>query len=183
MSSKKQKLNKTQTLTIRIDDKTRFQLEFAARITGMTITTFVERAVRDSVQNIEVQYIPKKEEELSSNQYYTWYSFWDPDESIRTITLLNTPEISEKYTSYEEDQFIAFLRYHWMFFAKNQRLHKESLSREHLNALWPHLEELSKTWYESRSENMNCVEAELVTLLASANLRPIGTINSDEIPF
>lgn len=48
------KAGKSESLTIRLDPKMRFALEFVARLNGQTITKVIERAVTDAADRTKV---------------------------------------------------------------------------------------------------------------------------------
>ncbi len=75
-------------LSLRLDPKTKFILEFVSRINGQTITTIVERAIRSSTDDIRLP----SERDFESGP--NWQHFWDPHEGVRTpkaAGLLNLP--------------------------------------------------------------------------------------------
>src|SRR5689334_25192254 len=79
---------KSETLTIRLDPKTRFMLEFVARLRGQTITTVVERAIADAADAAtipEFDFVGKKTGELN------WKQFWDVAQGIREIKMAEEP--------------------------------------------------------------------------------------------
>src|SRR6185312_3703007 len=76
MALKKDRGSKTQTLSLRLDPKTKFTLEFVARIRGQTLTTIVERAIRESCDKVMIENFEGDE--------LNWLNFWDPEEGMRT---------------------------------------------------------------------------------------------------
>jgi hypothetical protein len=91
---------RSETLSLRLDPKTKFTLEFASRIKGQTITTLVERAVRSSCDEIELC----REGFEGHEEPVTWKNFWDPEEGIRTLKLCAREDYP---TTYEEDESLA----------------------------------------------------------------------------
>lgn len=172
MAPKKGTFNKTQQLTMRIDDKTRFQLDFSARITGMSITTFVERAILEKSNDVRVW------ENVPNHEPLNWVDFWDTDEGMRTIRMLADIIHTGIYTTFEEDQLITFVRSHWNFFAEDPNLSK--LSRDHVNIIWPHMSNLLEIWMENRANDPECAAKKLLQLLKAVGLKQF---EEDKIPF
>ena len=122
MQAKKERGTKTETLSLRLDPKTKFILEFASRINGQTITTIVERAIRASCD--EVQINDGAENDFA--EIRNWTDFWDPDEGIRTLKLL----ASRNYPStYYEDELKSFTEAHKAFFYTGEKSQTARLSR------------------------------------------------------
>jgi hypothetical protein len=69
---KKDRGTKTQTLSLRLDPKTKFTLEFVARIKGQTLTTIVERAIRESCDQVTIG------RDFGNEKSFNWQSFWAP---------------------------------------------------------------------------------------------------------
>ncbi|MFW8587479.1 hypothetical protein ACOJBM_29200 [Rhizobium beringeri] len=79
------KSGKTETLTIRLDPKTRFILEYMSRLKGQTITTVVERAIVAAAA----------QETVVDREYggqLSWDSFWDVSEGVRALNLASRSE-------------------------------------------------------------------------------------------
>src|ERR1700730_6798082 len=85
---KKERGIKTQTLSLRLDPKTKFTLEFVARINGQTITTVVERAIRESCDRVKIRGVDGGD----FSDLCNWQGFWDPEEGVRTLRLLASPD-------------------------------------------------------------------------------------------
>src|SRR5436305_11880387 len=94
---KKDRGTKTQTLSLRLDPKTKFTLEFVARIKGQTLTTVVERSIRESCDRVTVSG-PSRRGDFS--EQCNWQQFWDPEEGVRTLSLLASPDYP---TNFDED--------------------------------------------------------------------------------
>ena len=62
---------KTQSLSLRLDPKTKFTLDFMARIRGQSITTVVERAIKEAAKNVGVGV----EQLEGPNQLRIWSDF------------------------------------------------------------------------------------------------------------
>jgi hypothetical protein len=141
MPPKKDRGTKTQTLSLRLDPKTKFSLEFVARANGQTLTTVVERAIRSSCD--EVKIIGDFD-----SKGFNWQHFWDPDEGVRTLKLL----ACDAYQStYGEDELRQFTVEHWEFFYTGQTA--DEPRRVYVQILWPKIEEYQRVWREQRESN------------------------------
>lgn len=184
MQAKKERGTKTETLSLRLDPKTKFILEFASWINGQTITTIVERAIRASCD--EVQINDGAENDFA--EIRNWTDFWDPDEGIRTLKLL----ASRNYPStYYEDELKSFTEAHKAFFYTGERIPNSPL----VQVLWPKIEDYRRIWLEQRDKDYwaagNAMVADLISAKVnppswppsppSLPLRRVGV--EDEIPF
>ena len=140
MPPKKDRGSKTETFSPRLDPKTKFSLEFVARVNGQTLTTIVERAIRSSCDQVMVG--------ISHNRGANWRHFWDPEEGIRTLQLL----ACEDYPStYDEDDLWSFTRAHWQFFYTEQD--GATPKRFFLEILWPKIDAYRQIWREQRESD------------------------------
>ncbi|MGO7279401.1 hypothetical protein ACCT18_29560 [Rhizobium ruizarguesonis] len=123
------KTGKTETLTIRLDPKTRFILEYMSRLKGQTITTVVERAIVAAAA----------QETVVDREYggqLSWDSFWDVSEGVRALNLASR---SEFFPTYEEERRIEFARTHWPFFFATKS--KTVPLNHYIDILWPRIDE------------------------------------------
>lgn len=151
----------------------------------MSITTFVERAIWEASSKVVVSKTLFKVEDENTSSKSTlfdnldWTDFWDPDEGLRTIKLLNSPNM-QQFTSYEEDQLLLFIKEHWFFFSSSEDL--IDISREHVNALWPTINEDLEAWLNGRDGNPECMWKGLAMRLEGAGLGAlhIPTITTED---
>lgn len=122
MAAAPKKTPKTESLTIRLDPKTRFILEFVARLRGQPLTTVVERFITDGANQLSLDF----------NDGRTWKDFWDVSEGVRALLMANEPAL---YPTYEEEKRLAFAREHWPFFYVSEA--KKTLRRIYIDILWP----------------------------------------------
>lgn len=172
------KATKSETLTIRMDPKTRFMLEFIARLRGQTITTVIERAISDAADRATIP----------SNEYgeeRTWRDFWSVDEGERALSICAEPELRP---TYEEERRIAFTRRFWPFFYRNQNL--TIFRTEYLDVLWPQIDSLIETHDELKASNPHAAAVLMTDLLKGAKLhppewppKPPNPLSNEEIPF
>ena len=127
---------KTQSLSLRLDPKTRFVLEFVARIKGQSITAVVERAIKETADNVKI------------GPGYNWAYFWDANDGVRILKLLAE---SNYPTSYDEDELRAFTLAHRQFFYTNSS--GTSPRRSFIEILWPSMDNYLEIWREKKSED------------------------------
>lgn len=131
---------KTETLSLRLDPKTKFMLDFLARVQGQSITTVVERAVHKVASGVSVA--PLDEDEK------TWASFWDASEGVRTLKLIADANYP---TNYEEDELLSFAKIHWPFFYQSDRAITPRQS--YVDLLWPKIDTYLDLWKNGRQTN------------------------------
>lgn len=174
----KPKRAKTETITLRLDPKTKFMLEFMSRVQGRTITAIVEHAVRDAANSSGVQ--------DSYGDTKTWAAFWDASEGVRTLNLIADPSYP---TNFEEDELLAFAQAHWEFFYTTASMDRPR--RAYLDVLWPRVEEFLSIWQAQRHEDYWAAGKAMAAALSSAKLQgpdwPRGSKKevdlNDDIPF
>ncbi|UMM08452.1 hypothetical protein MKW11_14890 [Gluconobacter frateurii] len=168
--NRRKKLPKTESLTIRLDPKMRFALEFVARLKGQTITKVIERAIADAADNTRV---------FSENNYSdnsTWRSYWDVNEGIRFIKL-TMDEATDP--SFEDEETLVFIKQHWRYFSNDERL--IDLKRDYIEVLWPLIPSIMEEWREVKSTNRPCIISRMEDALLEAGLPSM--IPDEEIPF
>ena len=187
MAAEKASRLKTQTLSLRLDPKTRFILEFMSRVKGQSITVVVERAIKESADKVGIG----PTHDFSGNEIpqSTWTDFWDADEGIRTLKLLAFPDYA---TTYEEDEIRRFTLDHWQFFYTNDKGHL--VKRGLASLLWPNISKYLQIWRSTRSENYWAAGRRMADDLASAGVKPpdwpgasskdgFGRDLNEEVPF
>ena len=178
MAPKKDRGTKTESLSLRLDPKTKFILEFVARINGQSLTTVVERAIRKSCDEVTV------------GDAWSWHHFWDPEEGIRTLKLLACHDYP---STYDEDELRRFTKAHWQFFYTHHK--SDEPHRAYVETLWPKIEEYQRIWRDQRDSNYWAAGTAMVADLSAAQLKapnwPPGSEAraakpadlDDEIPF
>jgi hypothetical protein len=131
---------KTETLSLRLDPKTKFMLDFLARVQGQSITTVVERAVHQVASRVSVAPFDENDK--------TWAMFWDASEGIRTLKLIADPHYP---TNYEEDELLSFAKVHWPFFYLTEKTITPKQS--YVDLLWPKIDLYLDLWRTLRQEN------------------------------
>jgi hypothetical protein len=172
---------KTETLSLRLDPKTKFMLDFMSRVQGQSITTVVERAVQKVAAGVSFA------DYNSADR--TWATFWDASEGVRTLNLIGDADYP---TNFEEDELLSFAKTHWPFFYTSERA--TSPRRAFVDVLWPKVDVYLNLWREKRQTNYWAAgEAMRVDLEAAriaapewpakATTEPTTIELNDEIPF
>ena len=156
---------KTQTLSLRLDPKTRFMLEFMARIKGQTITMVVERAIKETAERTGVG--PEWDEQGKRIEQETWSVFWDPNEGRRALSLLANPYYP---TTYDEDELRTFTKVHQPFFYADRSC--EHPRRAYLEVLWPNIGRYLIIWREKKSEDYWAAGEAMAEDLSTARVVP-----------
>lgn len=169
---------KSETVTLRIDPKTKFMLDFMVRIQGRSITALVELAIREAADNAGIMDVYGNEK--------NWTQFWDANEGVRTLNLLAEPKYP---TTFEEDEILLFARANWEFFYTSAK--SSTVRRAYAEILWPKIGEYLQIWREKRSADYwaagRAMERDLSVAKLAAPVWPRGSKNDasldDEIPF
>jgi hypothetical protein len=156
---------KTMALSLRLDPKTRFILEFVARIKGQSITTVVERAIKETADGLGIG--PRYDEQGNIEDQLTWSDFWDPSEGVRTLRVLNS---SDCPTTYDEDELRAFTLAHWPFFYTDQR--RREPHRTYVDVLWPKIGAYAELWREKKRSDYWAAGEAMQADLAAARIAP-----------
>ncbi|MFG1340952.1 hypothetical protein [Xanthobacter autotrophicus] len=154
----KRKTSKSETLTIRLDPKTRFMLEFMARRRGQTITTVVERAITDAAGRERIR--------KAENFYEDWKDFWNVIEGIRSLRIAQEPEL---FPTYEEERRLQFSTTHWPFFYHSSDC--EQFVTHYIEVLWPRIDEWIDIFDETKALNYFEAGQRMQEALRGASLR------------
>ncbi|MDW9908843.1 hypothetical protein [Sinorhizobium meliloti] len=160
MAKSNVRAGKTEMLTIRLDPKTRFLLDYVARLNGQTITTVVERAIRTAATNNSIPQQGQYDPDI------TWEDLWDVSEGVRKLKMAAIPEL---YPTYEEEQRLTFAREHWPFFYSSQKA--EKFITPYVDVLWPRIDEFVQMHEEGRVRDYFAAGAAMQQALKEANLR------------
>jgi hypothetical protein len=152
---------KTQALTVRLSDRTRFTLEALMRATGLSMTGVLERAVEDLAHQTHTP-------AATGDPETSWSDYWHVDDGIRTIRILAHP--GQRYRTREEEELLDFLRRHWEFFAANPELRQ--LRPEPVGVLWPHIAEHVAHWRRTKASQPYAAGIEMQGRLAAAGIDP-----------
>lgn len=158
---------KSETLTIRLDPKTRFMLEFVARLRGQTITTVVERAISDAANRatIEVQEVDYSRDGVQTTEL-SWRDFWSVNDGERALKIARQPDL---HPTYDEEKRLAFCRTHWPFFFTGGR-DDAGMKTGYLEVLWPRIDEFVAMFDSTKSENYFAAGNAMLAALRKANV-------------
>jgi len=160
-SAKRTRPRKTESLTIRLDTRTRFMLDFVAKYRDESITRIIERAVEEFAKNRD-NVVFGDDPRLG----LSWRDYWHPSADVRAVKslVLGLPRKTA-----EEEELEAFLTVHSVFFYQAVEVleHRDdpdsqlSLSYvfnvERIEALWPDIDELVEKWKATRSTDRDAV--------------------------
>jgi hypothetical protein len=159
MVSEKRAATKTQTLSLRLDPKTRFVLEFVSRVRGQNITTVVERAIKEATSQVVLE--PGRSETFDDRP--NWLDFWDPSEGVRMLKLLS----DDRYPStFEEDELRDFTSAHSEFFYVG----KDQPHGPYLDILWPSIDQFLATWRTTKTSDYWAAGRAMVDALRTAKV-------------
>lgn len=139
MNAVEKKTSKTQALSLRLDPKTKFILDFMARVKGQSITMIVERSIKEAADKTEVGL---------GSESRDWRFYWDTSEGVRTLKLISDRDL---HTSYEEDEILEFAKAHWEFFYFDEGC--KQIKRHFVDILWPRVNEYLEQWRQTKSQD------------------------------
>jgi hypothetical protein len=159
---KKDRGLKTETLSLRLDPRTKFSLEFAGLINGQTQTVIVERAIRSACNAVTI--------DLGEGETPNWTYFWDPDEGVRMLKLLYCPSYP---ASYDHDELKLFIEAHAEFFYLSFPTNwlEKQVNRAFVQVLWPKIEQYRRIWREKREINYWAAGEAMTADLSAAKLK------------
>ncbi len=161
MAPEKAPRTKTLTLSLRLDPKTRFVLEFVAKLNRQSITTVVEEAIRKAGEQTTAGH------ELDREGVQTWRDYWDVNEGVRTINMLADGRIP---SSYEDDELREFLQQHIEFFSASNKIGEPD--RINVHVLWPDIEQYLEQWRDTRQGQPFHVGTIMANALKTASVEP-----------
>jgi hypothetical protein len=161
----KERRAKTETLSLRLDPKTRFILAFMSKVEGQSITVLVERSVREAAARVRIG--PEHDERGNDLERYTWSDFWDANEGVRTLKLLTSPHYP---TDFADDELKSFTDTHWPFFYYESGAQR--IRRAYVEVLWPRIEQYLAIWQDTKSSNYWKAGEEMGAALVAARVAP-----------
>jgi hypothetical protein len=161
---------KSETLTIRLDPKMRFALEFVARLRGQSITTVVERAIKREADQATLS-------EGQDDDPATWINYWNIIEGIRALNLAGD---QRTFPSFDEEEKLAFVKYHWPFFYTNKLL--KDFNLETIDILWPRIDEFLVHWRQHKAQDRLATGKLMQTVLRDAKGQFIPKWPQDSAP-
>lgn len=153
------KTRKSETLTIRLDPKTRFILEYLSRLKGQSITTVVERAI---VKAADEETVPDYGTGIPDG----WKYFWDVSEGVRSLKMSSRTEF---FPTYEEERRLAFCKEHWPFFWASQE--RVRFFNYYVDVLWPRIDEFVQIHEDQRANDYFAAGKAMQEALKAAKLK------------
>lgn len=160
MAIDRKKPGKSESLTIRMNPRTRFILEFVARMRGQTITTVVERALEAAGDQVKIAR-SEFEDDL------TWKDFWDVSDGVRALKVAAEPEL---FPTYEEERRLAFTKQFREYFYKDANC--KDLLKTYVEILWPRIDEFVEYYEETKTKEFFAVERMMRSAIESAKVKP-----------
>ncbi len=154
------KTTKSETLTIRLDPKSRFMLEFVARLRGQTITTVVERAIEDAANQATIH------SDLYGDKL-GWRDFWHVVEGVRSLKMYKEQELRPDF---DEERRLEFATKHWPFFFTSSEC--SSPHRTYIELLWPQIDDLIQFHEQHKNQNYFAAGDRMCETLREANVVP-----------
>ena len=157
----KRKSVKSETLTIRLDPKSRFMLEFVSRLRGQTITTVVERAIAAAADQAVIQ--------RPNDTYFNWKDYWDVSDGVRALKLARVDEL---FPTYEEEKLYQFTRDHGEFFFIKNAFGGNSLQPggPYIDILWPKIHEYYDIWEKTKTVDHWAVGKKMAADISAAGV-------------
>jgi hypothetical protein len=128
---------KTENLSLRLDPKTKFILDFVVRLKGVRTTDLVARAIKEMADTTTVG---------TGYEEKNWLDYWHPEEGMRTLNLIFDKQIP---TSFDEDEIAGFVRQHWQFFFNTSDLKNPVIV--FVQVIWPQIDVYLDHWREHKS--------------------------------
>jgi uncharacterized protein (DUF1778 family) len=153
------KPSKSETLTIRLDPKTRFMLDFVARLRGQSITTVVERAIAEAANRAAIP----AEDTFGGER--TWKDFWSVIEGERAVAIAKEDAL---HPTYEEERRLRFAQQFWQFFFVNGNA--EATRTGYIEVLWPNIDEYIALYDSSKQSNFFAAGEAMKSALNAAGL-------------
>lgn len=160
MAAERRRTPKTESLTIRLDPKTRFMLEMIAKMRGQTITTVVERAIHEAATSASF-WSERQRENID------WRNLWDVSDGVRALQMAREPAV---FPSYEEERRLAFADEHWPFFYTADT--RKMFRRAYLDILWPRIDEFVQMHVDGRSADYFGAGNAMAKALLEAGVAP-----------
>jgi hypothetical protein len=169
---KSKKLTKSDTLTIRLDPRTRFQLEFLSRLRGQTITTVVERAIAEAANRAS---IPREH-----GDDVRWDDIWHVNDGVRLLLMGRHREL---FPTADEEALLDFTRTHWPFFYTTERCNV--IVTTYVEVLWPKIQSYLDIFERTKHSDYFHAGIEMRKAIEAAGLNPPvwPPKDKDDLPF
>ena len=155
---------KTENLSLRLDPKTKFMLDFMARLRSQSITAVVEQSIREAVNDIGLGENWNHGERSFSHR---WNDFWDPSEGVRVLKLFSVPSYP---TTFEEDELRQFTLDHWQFFFTDSK--GQYPRRGYVDIIWPRISDFLTIWRNKKTTSYWSAGEAMSETLTAAGVKP-----------
>lgn len=156
MAADRKKPSKSESLTIRMDPKTKFVIDFISKVRGQSITTVVERAIMESANSTKIPGDPFND---------SWGDFWDVEEGVRYLKMASCKEL---YPSFDDEMILDFTRVHWQFFYTDRNF--STYRRGYICILWPRINEFVELWHKTRTSDYFAAGERMREALSAAGI-------------
>ncbi|MCC4240372.1 hypothetical protein [Thalassospira povalilytica] len=158
---------KNQNLTIRMDEKTRFALDFLVRLEGQNASKLVERIM---LEKADASYFGHYNKHMERKEY-NWRDIWHVSEGVRHLLFITHPGVkAEIHLTFEEEEMAEFVQRHWPFFCSSDRLY--SFIAPYVDILWPHMDALVAEWREHKATDPWRAGESMKAILESVDVAP-----------
>ena len=147
---------KSETLTLRMDLKTKFILELIARLRGQTITTVFERSIQDIADAATFV-------DPDSKKNCSWKNFWNVEEGIRVLSIARCKTLRPNY---EEEKMVNFTEKFWPFLYKNPSF--EHYQEKYISVLWKQIDKFIEE--DEKHQDFWAAGREMAKALEAANV-------------
>lgn len=143
---------------LKIGEKHKFALRLIARIKGDSMGATMEKVIEDTAAALEIG--------------RSWTDLWDEEPSVATLNLFALPEykptkqVQKAIGLKDESTVRAFVMAHTDFFYTDDSLAYPR--RKFAVVLWPHVEQLSKEWKQTRDDDYYGAAKQMLALLKKA---------------
>jgi hypothetical protein len=165
---------KTEVLSMRMDPKTRFVVEFLARVRGQSISTVVERAIQEAADNT-----PIRINDTIGNTYdNTWKDYWHVSEGIRFLMVASDKNL---YSTFDEEYKASFAKTHWPFFYYSSKC--DQYKEWAIEVIWPRIDEFVDLWTRTKTTDYFAAGKAMQEAIRQAGLKaPDWPIKPPETP-
>lgn len=153
---------KTENLSLRLDPKTKFMIDFMARLRSQSVTSVVEQSIREAASNISIEEYSDRGRTESK-----WTDFWDPSEGVRFLKLLS---VNGYPSTFEEDELRQFTLDHWQFFYTSRTNHTPR--RGYVDIIWPNITDFISMWKKTKSSDYWAAGKAMCDALKGAGVKP-----------
>lgn len=160
MSAESKRPQKTEVLSMRIDPRTRFQLDLLARIRGQSISTVVERAIQEAADNLAIR-------DRTGDRQREWRDYWDVNEGIRFLKIAADEDARP---SFDDEAKLDFTKTHWPFFYQDAKC--KDHKRWAIEILWPQIDNFLATWMITKATDYFAAGRAMRQALSKAGVVP-----------